>query len=87
MTVGEQAAEVRLGGGGFEFLIVCSSPLRALARFELFEQLQFALGFKHFDALRHDLLSQLRATLFERCGAALDVGLEMRERDVVVTGG
>lgn len=69
---------MRFGGSSVQLLVASGNPFGALARFELFEQLQFALGFEHFDALVGDLLCQLRAALLERCGAALNVRLEMR---------
>lgn len=49
-----------------------------VARFQVFEPLQFALRFEHFGALLRHLLSHVRAVLVEGHGAVLDVRLEVR---------
>lgn len=74
---------MRFGAESLDLLVVFDAPFGAAARFELLEQLQFAFGFEESGPLLGDLLMKLLAARLEREGAALNVGLEVRQRDVV----
>jgi hypothetical protein len=81
--VGLQAGQMRFGADGFKLLVVFDGPFGAAANFKLLEQLQFAFGFEEVCALLSDLTMKLLAASFERGGAALNVGLEIRQGDVI----
>ena len=85
--VRQQACHVRFGGDGFELLVPAHRPFRALAGFQFFKQLEFALGLQQVSALLGDLVRQLLASLHQGNGAPLNVRLEMRQRNVIVPGG
>jgi hypothetical protein len=78
---------MRFGAESLDLLVVFDAPFGAAAGFELLEQLQFAFGFEEADALLGDLLMKLLPARLERGGAALNVGLEVRQRDVVFPSG
>jgi hypothetical protein len=77
---------MRFGAESLDLLVVFDAPFGAAAGFELLEQPHFAVGFKEAGALLGDLLMKLLAARLERGGTALNVGLEVRQRDVVFPG-
>lgn len=85
-TVRLQPGQMRFGAERFELLIVFDGPFGAAANFELLEQLQFAFGFEKMSALLGNLAMKLQGACFERSGAALNVGFEVRESNVVFAG-